>query len=40
MAFEHFVEISLKERREYTWSAVNVLPNNPKISDRTNTDVF
>ena len=40
MAFEHLPEISLKDRREYMWSSVNVLPKSPKISDLTNRDVF
>ena len=40
MAFENFAEFSLKEWEEYTWSAVNVLPNSPKISNVTNRDVF
>ena len=40
MAFEYVAAISLKQWREYMWSAVNVLLNSPKISDLANSDVF
>ena len=40
MAFEHFVKISLKQWREYIWSAVNMLPNSLETSDLTNRDLF
>ena len=38
--FEHIAEISLKKWREYVWSAVNVFPDSPEISDLTNRYVF
>ena len=40
MAFQHIAEISLKQLREYMWSAVNVFPISPKTLDLTNRDVF
>ena len=40
MAVEHVAKIFLIWRREYMWSARNLLPNSPKISDLTNRDVF